>query len=295
MASSTAPAAVPDTKAETQNAAATSAYICELFECLGSLDEFKSFDFTPIIGREFPDVYLTDILNDDQRICDLAITVSRRGVIFFRNQSINSDEQKVLGQKLGELSGKPETSKLHRHATNNTGRNLTVNEHGKLDEEISFISSETNRNYYGDRFRKNFKHLASEGWHADITFERAPSDYAIPKITHSPEDQAGGDTLWASGYEALADTLTAVHHQPSFKNIAKEHRIEIIEGDRGAPENTGFDFKARHPLVRTNPVTRWKICRLITGNHGLQIRFKWGTNDLAIWDNYYMFGPRRRT
>lgn len=56
-----------------------------------------------------------------------------------------------------------------------------------------------------------------------ITFERVPSDYAILKITHSPEDQTGGDTLWASGYEvydrlsppiqALADTLKATHHQ----------------------------------------------------------------------------------
>lgn len=38
--------------------------------------------------------------------------VSRRGVVFFRNQSINSDDQKILGQKLGELTGKPATSKV---------------------------------------------------------------------------------------------------------------------------------------------------------------------------------------
>jgi alpha-ketoglutarate-dependent taurine dioxygenase len=38
--------------------------------------------------------------------------VSQRGVLFFRNQSIDSDQQKVLGQKLGELTGKPESSKV---------------------------------------------------------------------------------------------------------------------------------------------------------------------------------------
>lgn len=32
--------------------------------------------------------------------------------------------------------------------------------------------------------------------------------------------------------------------QPAFNNIAKEHGIELIEGDRGAPENTGYEFKA---------------------------------------------------
>ncbi|KAL4780621.1 hypothetical protein BJX76DRAFT_360675 [Aspergillus varians] len=319
-----------ETKVETQKGAAAStasSYIREPLKYSGSLDEFQSFDVTPIIGREFPDVQLVDILNDDQKIRDLAITVSRRGVVFFRNQSISSDEQKVLGQKLGELTGKPATSKLHRHAVHNAGRNITVDEHGKLDDEISVISSETSRQYYGDRFVNNFRHLASEGWHADITFERVPSDYAILKITHNPEDKTGGDTLWASGYEVydrlsppiqvLADTLNATHYQPTFNNIAKEHGIELIEGDRGAPENTGFDFKASHPLVRTNPVTGWKslfgaagqvragwiegvtqreseilkkyFLQLISENHDLQVRFKWGTNDLAIWDNRSVF------
>jgi alpha-ketoglutarate-dependent taurine dioxygenase len=83
------------------------------------------------------------------------------------------------------------------------------------------------------------KTLASQGWHAEydshstpkqlvltidrsITFERIPSDYAILKIIQVPDD-VGGDTLWASGYEAFdrlspvwqrfAEGLTATHHQ----------------------------------------------------------------------------------
>jgi hypothetical protein len=38
--------------------------------------------------------------------------------------------------------------------------------------------------------------------------------------------------------------LSLTDIQPSFNNIAKEHDIDLISGDRGAPENTGFDFKA---------------------------------------------------
>ena len=38
--------------------------------------------------------------------------MSQRGVVFFRNQDLSIDEQKVLGQRLGELTGKPETSKV---------------------------------------------------------------------------------------------------------------------------------------------------------------------------------------
>lgn len=87
--------------------------------------------------------------------------MSQRGVVFFRNQSLNIDEQKTLGQKLGELTGKPETSKvchsrraklalssansflqLHRHALSNSKRGISVDENGKLDDEVSVISSE---------------------------------------------------------------------------------------------------------------------------------------------------------
>ena len=38
--------------------------------------------------------------------------VSERGVIFFRNQDLTIEDQKLLGQRLGELTGKPETSKV---------------------------------------------------------------------------------------------------------------------------------------------------------------------------------------
>lgn len=107
---------------------ATSSKLTSPLKYSGSLDQYKSFDVTNVIGREFPELQLSDILNDDNKIRDLAITgerdaffetihaksniVSQRGVVFFRNQSLNIDDQKLLGQKLGELTGKPETSKV---------------------------------------------------------------------------------------------------------------------------------------------------------------------------------------
>ena len=87
-----------------------------------------------------------------------------------------------------------------------------------------------------------------------ITFERIPSDYAILKITELPED-AGGDTLWASGYEAydrlspswqkLAEGLTATHYQPNFVNVKEKFGEVLIDDNRGSPENSGLDFKAQ--------------------------------------------------
>jgi hypothetical protein len=104
--------------------------------------------------------------------------------VFFRSQDLNIEDQKVLGQKLGELTGKPETSKvhgtpitalahrltpeqLHRHALSNSKRGIAVDENGKLDDEVSVISSDQNRKFYKDRFTAGSKRLASEGWHAE--------------------------------------------------------------------------------------------------------------------------------
>ena len=39
-------------------------------------------------------------------------TVSQRNVVCFRDQNISVEQQKDLGQKLGELTGKHETSKV---------------------------------------------------------------------------------------------------------------------------------------------------------------------------------------
>ncbi len=97
------------------------------------------------------------------------LPVSQRGVVFFRHQDLAIDDQKLLGQKLGELTGKPATSGLHRHALSNSKRGIAVDENGRLDDEVSVISSEQTRRFYGDRFGGEGpkKRLASHGWHAE--------------------------------------------------------------------------------------------------------------------------------
>lgn len=245
--------------------------------------------------------------------------VSQRGVVFFRKQDdVDNDLQKELVQRLGELSGKPETSKLHIHPVNNSGRRL-----GGKDDEISVISSEQIKELYKDRnlsFSSGKKQSAKQGWHSDITFEPIPSDYALLRLTQLPE--TGGDTLWASGYELydrlsepyqkFFEALTATYAQPGFNRAAAENNFELYSKPRGAPENVGTVLEAVHPVIRTNPVTGWKsvfgvghhvqrinelteeeskhalewFVKLIVENHDLQVRHRWqNANDLAIWDN----------
>lgn len=287
----------------------------------GILDQFEQFDPTPVIGREFAGVDLAEWLrapNSDELLRDLAITVSQRGVVFFRQQdNITNELQKELVQRLGELSGKPATSRLHIHPVSNGAR-----EHGAAgDDEISMISSAGAKKLNMQRFLNYDKRQSQKGqWHSDITFEPVPSDYALLRLTQLPK--TGGDTLWASGYElydriskplqSFLDTLTAFYAQPGFKETADANSFKLYSGERGAPENIGDVLEAIHPVVRTNPVTGWKsvfavghhvqkihgltdeesrgfldwFVRLVVENHDLQVRHRWQSpNDLAIWDN----------
>ncbi|KAH8912993.1 TauD-domain-containing protein [Coniochaeta sp. PMI_546] len=290
----------------------------------GALDHLESFDVTPVIGREYVNANLVELLNapnSDDLIRDLAITISQRGVVFFRAQdNLTDDLQKVLVQRLGELSGKPSTSKLHIHPVSNASRE----DNGK-DDEISVISSVQAKKLYSDRFSglgQLFanRQSAKDQWHSDITFEPIPSDYALLKLTQLPK--TGGDTLWASGYEvydrisptlrSFLDTLTGYYAQPGFNDAADRNGFKLYSAERGAPENVGEVLEAIHPVIRTNPVTGWKsvfavghhvkringlseaeskhflnwFVQLIVENHDLQVRFKWkAPNDVAIWDN----------
>lgn len=89
-------------------------------DVLGSLSSFESYDETTHIGTRFPSpsTQLSEFLtaaNADELVRDLATLVSHRGVVFFTNQNLTIEQQKVLATRLGELSGKPKTSKLHKH------------------------------------------------------------------------------------------------------------------------------------------------------------------------------------
>ena len=67
------------------DAPAQAQYPREPLKLSGVLDQYKSFDVTPIIGREFVDVNLKEWLeapNSDELIRDLAITSTSSPRIF---------------------------------------------------------------------------------------------------------------------------------------------------------------------------------------------------------------------
>lgn len=122
------------------------------------------------------------------------ILVAERGVVFFRKQDeVNNDLQKELVQRLGELVGKPSTSKLYIHPI------APPNQQEKRDKEINVISSVASEKTFSDKFLNNHgttgldqkKQSAKEQWHSDITFEPVPSDYTLLRMTLLPRTGGG--------------------------------------------------------------------------------------------------------
>ncbi|GJN81684.1 hypothetical protein PLIIFM63780_005219 [Purpureocillium lilacinum] len=305
--------------------AAAAATAPKQVKATGVLDQYESFDVTPVIGREFPSAKLVEWLNapnSDELIRDLAVTISERGVVFFRAQDdLTNDLQKELILRLGKLVGRPETSGLHIHPVLNSEREL-----GGSDPEISTISSVQHEKLYKSTRADELspKKQKTAQWHSDIAFEPVPADYTSLRLVQLPK--TGGDTLWASGYELydrlsepyqkFLESLTATFEQPRFREVAENAGFKLYDKPRGAPENVGTELKAVHPVVRTNPVTGWKslfpvgghvrhingvteeeskqlldwFLDLVYHNHDLQVRLKWqNPNDIAIWDNRSVF------
>lgn len=115
-------------------------------------------------------------------------------MVFFRKQDeVNNDIQKELVQRLGELSGKPSTSKLYIHPI----APPNVNQE-KRDKEINVISSVAAEKTFSDKFLNNHtagvdqkKQSGKDQWHSDITFEPVPSDYTLLRLTLLPRTGGG--------------------------------------------------------------------------------------------------------
>lgn len=257
----------------------------------------------PKIGTEIVGVSLANL--DDTQRNELALLISQRVVVFFKDQK-DLDIQKQLD--LGRYWGK-----LHKHATTALPKAYKEN----LDE-VHVIWTDENKKPY-TAFPSI--HL----WHSDVTYEKQPPSYTSLKVLKGPT--SGGDTLWISGYalydqlspglQAYLEGLTALHSGVEQANDATRNGYAV----RRDPIIT------EHPLIRTHPVTGFKslfvnpgftrtivgvpkgesdailqyLFELIATSQEATIRFKWSENDVAIWDNRvsmhsatFGFYPERR-
>ncbi|WWD02639.1 hypothetical protein V865_000679 [Kwoniella europaea PYCC6329] len=283
----------------------------------GLLENYSHFEVTPSIGREFgPDLQLSQILkaaNCNDLVRDLAVLISRRGVCFFRAQDLDQDEMMQLQKKISTLAGQPRESGMCIHPVS---ENV-----GEMGAKTQLISAEMQRKGGGImRLHDDVSRWATRAFHSDVSFEKVPSDYSMLKINVLPP--VGGDTQWVNCYDILdkmspsmleyLKTLKAEHNANFFHQEAANHGRAVSETMiRGNPLNVGDDLSARHPLIRTNPVTGWNalyysygfggriqgvtydehvmlreyLTQLCMNNFDCSVRFRWEAGSVAIWDN----------
>ncbi|VVT57968.1 uncharacterized protein SAPINGB_P005971 [Magnusiomyces paraingens] len=293
-------------------------------------------DISPLLGRDYSEnVQVADFIDllldaksseqDRERaqnlIRDIAIEISRKGAVVFRNQhKLTVQKQKDFTNQLGLLTGKPKENGLHIHPRAPAGG--LVGEDGIIDPEVFYVFSSFDRVQDKLALARRGAAFPSAGWHTDITFEPVPADYSALKIVDQPDEGSGGDTVFANGYalyerlseplQEFLENLTGTYSQPVIEDFGKDKAFDLYSQPRGAPENVGDILTATHPVVRTNPVTGWKsvfalgtsftkfneltpieskqlrdfLNESVVNSHNLQVRISWNSNhDIIFFDN----------
>jgi taurine dioxygenase len=242
------------------------------FDCIG---------VTPMsatCGAEISRVDLGDI--DDATFAEIERAFLEYKVIFFRDQDITTDQHLAFAGRFGELEEHPFIPAKDGYAMI---VDLKKDEHVKGVENV---------------------------WHSDVSWREVPSLGSVLRAAEVPS--IGGDTLFSDMEAAFAglapetqrriDGLKAVHDFTNSFGLAMSDEQRAKQLEKFPP--------ARHPVVRTHPVTGRKsiFVNSIFTNYieGMspdestelldhlyaqadvpeyQCRFRWQKNSVALWDN----------
>lgn len=239
---------------------------------------FELRGLSRVIGAEISGIDLSRPLSAEVRD-EVHRALLEWKVLFFRGQSITSQQQRQFASQWGELEVNPLLAT------------------GDADSVVRF--DKTNG-------PKTFENV----WHADVTFRPRPAMGAVLQLRDVPP--VGGDTMWsdmAAAYDNLPadiadriDCLTAVHdYLPGFARFYGPERLAGWQ-DTFPP--------VEHPVVRVHPETGRRMlfvnASFTTHIVGMarpdsdellqllfqqahvpeyQVRFSWQPGDVVFWDN----------
>ena len=237
------------------------------------------------VGAEFGGVDLASDFGDDV-LAEIRAAWLEHGVVFFRDQQLNSERFLILAQRIGEVTRYPFVPGIE-----SSPDIIAVT---KLPHETT-----------------NFGGI----WHSDTAYLDEPPMATMLLARELPP--FGGDTLFASqhaAYDALSPAMQALLeplravNSSAMADVSKtrEDRIRDADGTAAAPQ----EYEAVHPVVRTHPETGRKALYVNVAHTArfegmteaeskgmLQFlfehqvrpeftcRFRWEVGSLALWDN----------
>lgn len=243
----------------------------------------------PISGAGGAEIFGVDVGQelDDGTIGEIRDALNEHCVVFFRDQEIDTAQQKAFARRFGPIFIHPNFA--------------TVME----DPEVVMVRREPGDVSY-----------VGEDWHTDTTMCAEPPMGAILYGIDVPP--YGGDTMFANqylAYDALSPTmkrllegLRAVH---SDINIAGPRASRNkLRSTKNRDDDAWRETRSLHPIVRTHPETGRK-CLFVNHSYTIGIegmtdaegkallgflldhghrpeftfRFRWHKGSIAFWDN----------
>lgn len=211
-------------------------------------------------------------------------------VLFFRDQSLEPDQQKTFARQFGALAETPFIKPLEGHP------------------EMMRVVREAD-----EKKKLNF----GGRWHSDLTFLEEP---VLGTVLYSRESPTvGGDTIWTNqmlAYDALSpgmqrmlEKLTVMHSAKRSYGPQGTYADDDLKGMRINASEAALK-ETPHPCVRTHPENGRRILFInwvyairfqdmteeesaplleFLNRHSqrpeFQIRFRWSKGALAFWDN----------
>jgi taurine dioxygenase len=227
---------------------------------------------------------------DDAVIAEIRRALLDYGVVFFRQQSLSSDEQVAFSRRFGPYSPVPFVESIAGHP-----------------EVIAVVREASEQQGF------TFGGL----WHTDFSFLDAPP---MGSILHAIEvPPYGADTIWANQYLAyetlspgLQATLRALDGVHSARDAYSPKMQAVHDLFAGMTVHTdeSANTQRQHPAVRAHGETqrpalfvnaqytiglagwaaheaRWLLDRLYTHctQPAFTCRWQWEAGDVAFWDN----------
>lgn len=236
------------------------------------------------VGAEIHGVNLLEPVSD-QLIAEIRKIWLEHGVIFFRNQPLDSAAYLAFARRFGEVVEYPFVKGLPDFPL--------IIPVLKLPHE---------------------KHNFGGVWHTDTTYLAEPPSATMLIARELPP--VGGDTMFASNYaayEALSDGLKKTLEQLTAVNSSAKAAVTHSREDRlgdSATSKGRDELNSEHPVVRTHPETGRKALYINPGHtvrfvgwteeestplldylfaHQVRpeftCRFSWTPGAIALWDN----------
>ena len=241
----------------------------------------------------------------DAEVAAVHAGMDRFGLLVFRDQRLDDDQQIAVSRQLGPL----EQATGDIAAPQDRRVSMAMNDISNLDQHGELLARDDRRRLFG---------LGNQLWHSDSSFKQVPAKYSLLSARRIPA--SGGNTEFAdmrAAYDALDEAtqrevrdLICAHSQIFSRGILGFDDFSPAEREKWAP--------VRQRLVRRHPTTGrlslylashaggiegWPVpearafLRDLT-EHSTQRQFVhvhvWQPWDLVIWDNRVTMHRARR-